>query len=137
MKNLSVRQAVVAALGKLGSASTNTLVSMTGKPRNQVQTALWKLRVDGKLKSVDGVHTLSADNKSKPAKSEPAKIKLPKSVTYKTAPVTMKLDEVSDDLGNDADAEFSKHAVTMAKYLDALAVIRYLEGKIAKRDANA
>lgn len=132
MKNLSVKQAIVAKLEKLGSASTDTLVSTTRKPRNQVQTALWHLRKSSIIKSVDGVHTLSADNKSKPAK-----IKLPKSVTYKTAPVTVKLDEVSDDLGNDADAEFSKHAVTMAKYLDALAVIRYLEGKIAKRDANA
>lgn len=127
MKNLSVKQAIVAKLEKLGSASTDTLVSMTRKPRNQVQTALWHLRKSGKLKSDNGVHTLSGDNKS-----EPAKIKLPKSATY-----TMKLDEVSDDLGNDSDAEFSKHAVTMAKYLDALAVIRYLEGKIAKRDANA
>lgn len=135
MKKLSVRNAIIAALNKLDSASSGSLASYTKKPRNQVQTALWHMKNKGEVTVINGIYTLSADNKSKPTKT----IKLPK-----TAPVPVKLEDepvkfdLSEALKDDelVDA-LSNPTMVMAKYLDSLAVIRYLEAKLAQRDVHA
>lgn len=138
MKKLSVRNAIIAALNKLDSASSGSLASYTKKPRNQVQTALWHMKNKGEVTVINGIYTLSADNKSKPTKT-PKTIKLPK-----TAPVPVKLEDepVKFDLSEALkDAELvdalSNPAMVMAKYLDSLAVIRYLEAKLAHSDVHA
>ncbi len=135
MKKLSVRNAIIAALNKLDSASSGSLASYTKKPRNQVQTALWHMKNKGEVTVINGIYTLSADNKSKPTKT----IKLPK-----TAPVPVKLEGELAKLDPTETAEDEELAeamsdpfFVMAKYLDSLAVIRYLEAKLAQRDVHA
>lgn len=109
MKKVSAREAVVAALGKLGSASAKSLVAYTKKPKAQVATVLWKLKLDGKVSVKDGTYVLSGDNKSD-------------SFTQTLASLT-------------AD---ERHIINLEEYIhekeqlldDARAVIKYLEGKL-------
>lgn len=138
MKKLSVKKATVMALKKLGSASVKSITSYTKKPYAQVATELWRLKKNGEVVLENGVYMLSGDNKSKPTKT-PKTIKLPK-----TAPVPVKLEDepVKFDLsealkGDELVDALSNPTMVMAKYLDSLAVIRYLEAKLAQRNVNA
>jgi hypothetical protein len=111
MKKVSAREAVVAALTKLGSASAKSLVSYTKKPKPQVATTLWKLKRDGKVSVKDGVYVLSGDNKSAAKGKSAAKDKTVLDGAY--------LDALEATLFQ-----------TDMKLSDAMVVIKYLEGKL-------
>ena len=129
MKKLSVRNAIIAALNKLDSASSGSLASYTKKPRNQIQTALWHMKNKGEVTVINGIYTLSADNKSKPTKTAPVPVKLEEELA--------KLDPTETAEDEELAEAMSDPFFVMAKYLDSLAVIRYLEAKLAQRDVNA
>lgn len=120
MKKVSAREAVVAALGDLGSASAKSLVSYTKKPKPQVATTLWKLKRDGKVSVKDG--------------------------TYKLVwgPIKLKLDPTPSEAPDSFDQTLAsmtadqRHIINLEEYIhekeqlldDAMAVIKYLEGKL-------
>tara|TARA_R110000868_G_scaffold23245_2_gene94046 strand:+ start:1637 stop:1981 length:345 start_codon:yes stop_codon:yes gene_type:complete len=109
MKKVSTREAVVAALGKLGSASAKAIVGHTKKPKNQVASVLWKLKKDGEVSVKDGVYVLSGDNKSNSFAQTLA------SMTADDRRI-LDLEEYIHELEQHLD--------------DAKAVIKYLEGKL-------
>jgi hypothetical protein len=122
MKKLSVSVATTNLLKNSKQPLTVAQIAKaTNKPAAQVATTLWKLKKDGRVyhNTATNTYRLSADNK------------LP--THAKVAAPRIEVPEHSD-ASNSVDKRYVDMAV---KYMDALAVIRYLEGKIADRDVNA
>lgn len=121
----------------------------TGIPKNQIATALWRLRAKGVLSKDDntGKYTvLTGVNAPAPAEVKPktapkAKAKAPtKRPPHTTAELNKKLKEANEEIvywSKQYHELAHKKAVTHEQWLnlrqqheDALAIIRYLENKL-------